>query len=153
MCTPVCGFSLLGGFLSLEGYLRTGCAVFGVVLRVSGSSMRSGGASVLIGSTCSSVASVLGSVCSSVASLLTMLFSAVCSIGTAGEMSSAVGSSTLAGSVSSDSLIISMSTEGGCSVWVEGAAWWSSLESAGADSVRARICDGVTEEWYHKIPT
>lgn len=72
---------------------------------------------MLTGSMCSSVASVMGSVCSSVSSLLIMLFSTVCNVGTAGEMSSAVGSSILVGSaVSSDSLIISMLTEVGCTV-------------------------------------
>ena len=51
-------FNLSGGFLSLEGYLRTsiGGTVFGVVLSVSGSSIGSGGASVLVGSMCSSTA-------------------------------------------------------------------------------------------------
>lgn len=104
----MCKVSLLGGLLSLEGYVRAGgsaTATSGrlIVLVSVGSGVCAGGSSKVggsvVGATTSSAGVVVGG---------KSMFSAVSRVETAGAMSRAVGSSEVRVG-SSDSLIISMS--------------------------------------------
>lgn len=109
----MCMVSLLGGLLSLEGYVRAaGSAVAtsdGLIVVVAcGFVICTGGSSAVGGS-------VVGAETSSAAVIVGIgsEFSAVSRVGTAGAMSGAVGSSGVGvGVCPSDSLIISMSIGG-----------------------------------------